>query len=742
MKDLRIVIVSWNVEKLLESCLKSLPNACRGLEWDCVVVDNASQDGSANVARRMAQDESRIFLIANTENVGFGKACNQGARGGDERYLLFLNPDTYCHPESIARFVRLADERPRAGILGPKLTNPDGSTQKSMRRFPTVWNQAGTLLKLQRVIPWAFRNYLATDLSQEKEQAVDQVMGACFLVRRECWEDVGPFDERFFIWFEEVDRCKAAVEKGWEIRYLPQVSIVHHGGESFAQVMKPKKQRYYNDSLINYFEKWQPGWRVALLRFVAPIAMAEAWIIEKMRNQYVRWSVIVLALEITSTLTIFHPLANSVATIALGLCVFFLAWKKPTTALGLLTLELLIGSKGGLLQFGSINGRVIFTGAFFIGWILNVWKKRSPRDFVEILFSRKATLALFVLIIFATIRGVVLGNADVLHDANAWFYLVMLFPVVDIARRESGIAHRLVPIFFVGVFWLAAETLILEILFSRGFATLASPVYLWIRRTGVGEITPIVDGAFRVFLQSQIYAVAGWLIAFGFWMKERSRIAFAVMAAAAFTLFASLSRSFWIGTAVGSLALIALYRTHWKRLLGPIAAAVIGVAIFAAVTPVPITDLFIGRTTVSDPAASSRWVLLPKLVEKIKEEPILGSGFGAIATYATKDPRVLATRPDGLYTTYAFEWGWLDHWIKFGILGIPVMLWVLASLGWRLWKSATSHELRATSVACLLALAVVHVFTPYLNHPLGFLFLLAGEGLLAMNVREHTPTRT
>ncbi len=304
MKDLRIVIVSWNVAELLERCVTSLPDACRGLDWDCVVVDNASADASVKVARHVASEYEEIHVIENLTNVGFGMACNQGVASRksqvESRYILFLNPDTFCHPDSIARFIHLADERPKAGILGPKLTNPDGRAQESIRRFPDVWSQAGILLKLHHLFPGLpmFKKYFARDLNPEQEQVVEQVMGACFLVRRACWDAIGGFDERFFIWFEEVDRCLAATKKGWEVRYLPQVQVVHHGGESFAQVFTTRKQRYFNESLIKYFQKWQPTWQSTFLRALAPIGLAEAWVVGVFqRHEAARWIALTLGVE-------------------------------------------------------------------------------------------------------------------------------------------------------------------------------------------------------------------------------------------------------------------------------------------------------------------------------------------------------------------------------------------------------------------------------------------------------------
>ena len=126
----------------------------------------------------------------------------------------------------------------------------------------------------------------------------------------------------------------------------------------------------------------------------------------------------------------------------------------------------------------------------------------------------------------------------------------------------------------------------------------------------------------------------------------------------------------------------------------------------------------------------SRWTLLPALWQGIERHPVLGSGFGATVTYTSHDPRVVAAT-GGSYTTYAFEWGWLDHWFKFGIFGIPLMLWIVGRLMFRSWRSSEPLWIRGTLVASLFALAITHVFTPYLNHPLGIVWLVSLEAWLS-----------
>jgi N-acetylglucosaminyl-diphospho-decaprenol L-rhamnosyltransferase len=805
MKDLRIVTVPWNVEKLVERCLRSLPEACRGLNWECVVVDNDSHDGSEATARRVAAEigEGRIHVLQSGANLGFAKACNLGAHwchpraGGDPdrqawpdsllrgndtggtgvidaRYVLFLNPDTECAPGSLAKLVHEADKHPKGGIFGPKLQYPDGSYQESVRRFPSFSDQALIVTKLSHLFKNAssLKRYYARDIDREKEQQVDQVMGACFLVRRELIEAKLGFDERYFIWMEEVDFCKTAKENGWEVWYVPSVAVTHHQGKSFAQEFHPRRQKYFLTSLKKYFDKWYPGPRAWGIRLLAPLGMGLVWAVQFMRSPIGFWTTVLLALEIASASTIFHPLANTIICAVVGLMMLVLAWKKPSLALGLLLLERLVGSKGALLQIttgSTIPLRMVLFGAFFLGWIFHsrLGVIQSVRSFTK---ERTPYLALAGMILLALVNGWFSGNQLYLFaDANAWFDLLLLIPVIDLARRHRESLKKQIPaVLLVGIVWLAFETFALEYLFAHFFGHL-DPVYLWIRRTGVGEITYAPGNIWRIFLQSQIFLLPATLLAMA-WMflKQSPKDETVVLPSGeilrqaqddsrAGRLFAisfgaillSLSRSFWIGLLAGGITIkffaVLYWRHPWKKARTLILSVLCGVllAVGSNLIPLPPTnfasfgDALKSRLDFQEPAAASRWKLLPILWEKIKERPFLGHGFGATVTYESKDPRVIQMYGSS-YQTYAFEWGWLEHWVKFGILGIPVMLWILYSLLLRIWKSDYERWLRIGMMGSLVALAITHFFTPYLNHPLGFTFFYLAEGALALRLSQKT----
>ncbi|MBI5655236.1 glycosyltransferase [Candidatus Uhrbacteria bacterium] len=759
MKDLRIVIVSWNVSDLLEKNLLSLPKACEGLDWECVVVDNASSDDSVAIAESIgARHAVPLRVTRNTQNLGFAKACNIGAQGADARYVLFLNPDTECPAGSLTKLVKLADERPRAGILGPKLVYPDGRVQASVRRFPGVWDQAALVLKLAHFMPWlpVLKRYSGADVDLEKEQSVDQVMGACFLVRKELIDQKLGYDERYFIWMEEVDFCKTAKVEGWDVVYLPQVTVVHHLGQSFAKEFQPLRQRYFTTSLKRYFAKWHPGWRYWLIAVVVPFGLASVDMINFFSQTAGKWLLAIAGLEIISYFVLGVSWLNSCIAIALALMVSYWAWKKPEYALTALLLELTLGSKGYLFQIGvwpqTVSLRMVLFAAIFFGWglaLLGRFLRFSRDDVKQIIRGRSQYLVLAVLIVFAIFRGWQSGDHRFLFsDANAWFDLLLLVPILDIVRRRGDkLVKTLVPTAVVAVFWVALKTLFIEYVFSHGL-WFADSLYIWIRRSGVGEITFAGQNVWRVFFQSHVFEVAAWLLAMA-WLLDvprtayrvQTRIAWWMLAASGAVLLISLSRSFWMGAVAGAIVVaISAYRSLFSRQIKPVVTAgIISVVLVLAALLFPIpyvpfgsfADAVIKRVDMDEDAAVSRWKLLPKMWEKISEHPVLGSGFGATVTYESKDPRIVKAT-GGMQETYAFEWGWLEHWIKFGILGIPVMLWILISLGWRIWKLEEPRWLRLGAVSSLVALAVLHFFTPYLNHPLGFAFLFLGEGMIEL----------
>lgn len=270
-----VVIVSWNVRDLLHRALVSVLREAKEIALEVFVVDNSSRDGSAEMVK---EDFPSVRLIANRKNIGFAAGCNQAIRESRGDLVLLLNPDTELAPGALTALARFAAEHPSAGVIGGRITNPDGSLQPSVRRFPTLLSQALILLKLHRLFAQLapLQKYFAHDFDYERAQEVDQVMGAFFCVPQRAFDTVGLFDERFFVWFEEVDFCKRARDAGFSVFYTPSARAIHVGGGSFVQLSPLRRQWLFGKSLARYMRKHEGVGAWAVIQTVRPIGLVIA----------------------------------------------------------------------------------------------------------------------------------------------------------------------------------------------------------------------------------------------------------------------------------------------------------------------------------------------------------------------------------------------------------------------------------------------------------------------------------
>jgi hypothetical protein len=229
--DVTAVTVTLNGLPWIERCLESL----RGVE--AIVVDHGSGDGTLEAVRRF----EGVRLIEQ-ENRGYGAGLNTGMRVASGRYHLIINSDAWVVGDAVERLVAFADEHPDAAVVAPRLTNPDGTLQRSVRGFPTLWRLATEYFFLRKLAPRsrALNAFYAGDFDHDEPREVEWVMGACFLVRREAADSVGLFDEDFFLFSEETDWLYRFHEAGWKVWFLPEAEVVHvgaatHGGRMFVE---------------------------------------------------------------------------------------------------------------------------------------------------------------------------------------------------------------------------------------------------------------------------------------------------------------------------------------------------------------------------------------------------------------------------------------------------------------------------------------------------------------------------
>ena len=226
MADVSAVVVTYNAEEWIERCLESL----QGTDAEVIVVDNGSKDATVDLVR-FRFPEARIVV---QENRGFGAGNNAGMRVASGRYFLLLNPDAWLTDGALDRLVAFADEHPEAAVVGPRLRNPDGTLQRSVRGYPTPWRLATEYFFLRKLAPRsrAFNALFGAGFDHDSVREADYLFGACLLVRRDAVDSIGGFDENFFLMSEEVDWCYRFHQAGWEILFYPGAEAYHMVGAS------------------------------------------------------------------------------------------------------------------------------------------------------------------------------------------------------------------------------------------------------------------------------------------------------------------------------------------------------------------------------------------------------------------------------------------------------------------------------------------------------------------------------
>jgi N-acetylglucosaminyl-diphospho-decaprenol L-rhamnosyltransferase len=247
-REISIVVASRDTRALLERCLRALPDGS-----DVIVVDAHSRDGSSDFVRNAFPHAT---LVALEENPGYGAVLNHGLALARGDYLLVLNADAWPLADAVERLVAFAEREPDVGIVGPRLLNPDGSLQPSVRGFPTPWRLATEYFFLR----WLGRRtrllnaFYAAGFDHRSTRDAEFVVGAAMLIRRRCLDDIGGFDPSFFMFNEEVDLCYRARSAGWRVVFCPDAEFVHVGGASTSQVW-PEMYREQLRSHLRFLAK-------------------------------------------------------------------------------------------------------------------------------------------------------------------------------------------------------------------------------------------------------------------------------------------------------------------------------------------------------------------------------------------------------------------------------------------------------------------------------------------------------
>lgn len=461
------------------------------------------------------------------------------------------------------------------------------------------------------------------------------------------------------------------------------------------------------------------------------------------------------AVEVFSFLSFLFPFLQ--VYFFLGYCALLIAigFRRLDIAVFFVFADLVIDSKGYLFALPIAHLVFPFRLGLFLAlilvWIIFFFKKRST-----VFWTSRFRLPFFIVALaigWGIISALIHGNprSFLFFDVNGYLFLALLFPVFDAIRTPLDV-RRFVAVLLAFLSVSLLKTFFFLFVFSQELVPFTTPLYTWVRTSGVGEITKL-DLLYRVFFQSHIYHVFFFFLFFfalvfsprpQFFRSQQTRGLWWRGLASLMVVFISYSRSFWLAAClvlfVSGIFFFWFWKFSWKKVFFIYASLAVSfligyVVVFLAVS-LPLAHRIppnLAATTLisersgdvrTEPAGSSRRELFFALIHKISEAPLLGSGFGTPVTYKTSDPRALGNNPNGLYTTYAFEWGYLDIWVKMGMLGIGAFVWLF----WSLLAGAVPFFRKSDStmapfvigvIAGLFALFLIHGTTPYLNHPLG-----------------------
>ncbi len=474
---------------------------------------------------------------------------------------------------------------------------------------------------------------------------------------------------------------------------------------------------------------------------------------------------IIILIELLSYVGYFFTIINQLLFFIIAILFFLICLKKIEYGLLIIFAELFIGSKGYLFYFENDNFFIsIRIACFLIFAILWLGKNVVNLSAFKLFFTSLKTskyfyyyLVLFLSISWGVINGLLNYNGfnNIFFDANGWLFFFLLLPAYQLLHNKKT-QTDFANLFLAALGWLVLKTFLLLFIFSHdanGFFSYF--IYRWVRESGVGEITQITHGFYRIFIQSQIFLIFAFFLSLFkaindleiSWTKNINRnflfgLVFASSCLA--VLLISFSRSFWLGLigAIFAVFIFFISKNNYRQQILKIVILTLSIfsiglflLIFTVKFPYPKTNLDINAgyllqqraTQFSDEAgAASRWQLLPPLLKKNLQNPILGHGFGSTVSYQTRDPRILENNPSGFYTTYSFEWGWLDIWLKLGLIGLLSYLALCCKIIYDYLKSGwqDGNWFYLSLGFSLLAVVGIHNFSPYLNHPLGISCLI------------------
>jgi GT2 family glycosyltransferase len=284
--QLSICIVTYQAKNHLRNCLQSIMDNPPDARFECIVVDNHSDDGSVEMLKA---EYPQVTVIENSQNLGFTRPMNQALQHSSGEYLLQLNPDTIIHPQALSRLIDFMEKHPEVGICSPKILNDDGTLQKPCRRGESrPLAVIAYFTGVGRLFPKNHRlnEYLMSYMDENSTHPVAGVAGSCMLLRRELIAQIGYLDERFFAYQEDADYCFRARQAGWQVYYFPEAQVTHFGGLGGSRVHPYRSIFEWHKSYFMYYRKNLAGDYCFLFNGVYYLAMLVKLIITLLVNLF------------------------------------------------------------------------------------------------------------------------------------------------------------------------------------------------------------------------------------------------------------------------------------------------------------------------------------------------------------------------------------------------------------------------------------------------------------------------
>ncbi|NQU77982.1 O-antigen ligase family protein [Candidatus Falkowbacteria bacterium] len=468
--------------------------------------------------------------------------------------------------------------------------------------------------------------------------------------------------------------------------------------------------------------------------------------------------------EILSFLAFTFPIFNTVCFFVILALVLIVSFKSLESGVLILLAELFLGDSGRFfsIELGAVSVSIrmglfsVIMAVWLFGLLKNIISKKDLSPSLAFFKSKIKSYYLFLslALVWGLVYGLSRGNSPALVylDFNNWLYLLLVLPIFQVAKNKD-FWKRVLSVLAAAVLAVALKTVIIYFFFGLNIKEIISPVYWWQRATAEAQFGRIGGNFFRILFISNIYALVLFFISFSplSLLKEKtktkSNFLWFLVFVSLFVVLFSFFRSYWAAGFLGFIVFLALLKKYFnlnfrkliKQSLTAILVTLVAIVLIFGISQAALSlSMVLGSYskedqavqkeifTFGDVAVASRFNLLKPMFQKISSHPIIGSGFGTTITYKNEDPRYSAEP----FTTYAFEWGYLDMIIETGLVGLVIFLLLIIKTlkqGLSLIKNSNDTKIKYLALGLVSGLFVfiaIHIFSPYLNHPLGLGYLV------------------